>query len=847
MKLSELNLRDYGEFLEDPPAAFRIKTLNLPVAWDYIYQNKKILLRVDQFGLDYAQAFPPSDVMLFRRDRYERDSTWLTWITSPQFSDGAFTNFFHPLAGNNRPDRQPHRVEITFAPSHATYLIENEGVRVVTKILIPADEPAIVQMIEVTNLRDQPITLKVLPVLRHAMQWANMDAWDKPEWYLQTAFCNDQAERLGFSTYLTDPKCRAENRRGAVLWSTISGATSAEVSYEKFAGQGTWQNPSALFADRLELGLTDGGAWGEYNDKNYIFAYPPVAALQYDFELAPEETRSVQQVFAWTPLADDHRLPPVAVARESARFLQAENISAEINHLRGAFDVMMNRRRIKSPDAALDQYANEWLPLQLDWVCSLDRGHPSGMRGGRDSANDFAAMAHLEPPWTREIILTELSCQRVDGWVPRHYSAKGHAGKERDVRQHVDAGAWVIEMLYEYLAYSKDFALLDELIPWLDQPATQVDSVLQHALKAVEFFIAPENIGEHGLIKLHEGEWLDTVNQAGLEGRGEGVMITNQVIMCLTWMEEILAELVRRGMFAPDDYRQISERYRHHALCLRDALRQHAYNAEGYFNGFFNDDGHWLFSPQDPDGQRRVYAGANWWSIISGVAVPDLVDSCLKELDFLKTDMGYHLNYPPFDREPVAKVGRMASGDSPVGRSEHANPYNQGSHGFLGRALATAGRGDLLYQTLKYLLPYDQTAHPIAQTLSAPYGVVNVWENIPRYRNRGKNTFLTGSIAYAIRMVYDWMYGIRPTMDALTIDPCLPVAFKQVEVRFRYLDKNCTLTIDHESGNQAGVQSLTFNGTPIQSTRRDPFNQRQVFIIPDEAFTADDNHIHVAL
>lgn len=847
MTLSSLDLNGYGAFLDSPRAAFRIDRLNLPTPWDYIYQNRQVLLRVDQFGLDYAQAFPPTDVMLFRRDRYQQSSPWLTWLTSPQFEHGAFTSFFRPAPGQPDPHIEPDRVEVIFAPSHATYIIEHQGLRVTTRVLVATNEPSIIQAVQLTNLRAEALRLTAFPVLRHNVQWTSGDAWDKPEWYLRTAFHNDDSDRLGFSIYLMDPKCEADNRRGVAFWSNIDHATAAEVSYEKFVGAGSWTNPAAIFSGQLELELADGQPWGCYAGDNHFFAYPPVCALQYNYTLQPGESQTIHQVMAWIPLSDERRLPAVDVARRPARFLQERKLQAEIAQLTASFDNLASHRAIDTPDATLNHYVNDWLPLQLDWVCSLDRGHPSGMRGGRDSANDFTAMAALNPAWTRELILTELSCQRPDGWVPRHYSARGHTGKERDTRQHIDAGAWVIEMLYEYLAYSKDFAILQEQIPWLDQPADQTDSVLEHLLRAMDFFIAPDNIGEHGLIKLREGEWLDTVNKAGLAGRGEGVMITNQVIMCLVWMTQLLEGLVARGQFPAADFQQRQQRYAEQAASLKAALRQHAFNSEGYFSGFFNDDGQWLFSPQDPDGQRRVYGGANWWSIISGAAVPDLVDSCLKELDFLKTDMGYNLNHPPFDRQPVARVGRMASGDSPPGRSEHGNAYNQGSHGFLGRALAVAGRGDQLYEALKLLLPYDQIMHPVTQTLSAPYGVVNVWENIPRYRNRGKNTFLTGSIAYGLRMAYDWMLGIRPAIEGLVLDPCIPAHFEQAQATFTYLGQRCTLRIDNPSGRQAGVRELTLNGVRMTSTRTDPFSQRQVFVIPDDSFIIGENLIHVTL
>jgi cellobiose phosphorylase len=846
MTLSALNINRYGEFSDSHRASFKINTLHLPTAWDFIYQNRKILLRVDQSGIDYAQAFPPSDVMLFRRDQYQKSSVWMTWFASPLFEESAFTNFFRPNLGARHPGTSPDKFEVIYAPSHAAYILEHEGLRVVTKIFVPEDEIAIVKSVEFTNLRNETIPLTVMPVLRQAIQWAGRDVWDKPEWYLRTAFVHHPDGDLGFSVHLTDPKCEIANRRGFALWSSPENASAAEVSYEKFVGAGTYEFPQAVFDNALELDLQAGMPWGSYGSENNIFAYPPVCALKYDYELKTGETQTINQVFSWVDLDQDGRLPDITQARRASRFLSTPVIEQELQTLAQNYEQFASLRGIETPDTALNQYVNDWLPLQLDWVCSLDRGHPSGMRGGRDSANDFTAMAPLLPSWTRDLILTQLSCQRPDGWIPRHYSARGHAGSERDTRQHVDAAAWVIEMLYEYLAWTKDFDIFKEQLPWLDEPANKTDNLLEHVLRIIEFYIAPENIGEHGLVKLGEGEWLDTVNKAGLKGRGEGVMITNQVIMCLAWMDEILEKLVELQKYPCSEYEKNKVRYQKAAAAFRDGLRQHAYNHEGYFNGFFNDDGHWLFSPKDPDGARRVYGSASWWSITSGVAIPDLVDSCLKELDFLKTDMGYNLNYPPFDRQQILNVGRMASGDSPPGRSEHANPYNQGSHGFLARALATAGRGDLLYEVFKMLLPYDQQYHPLDQTMTAPYGVVNVWENIPRFKNRGKNTFLTGSIAYATRQAYDWMLGIKPTLNGLTIDPCIPAHFSTIKGWFTYQGKRIELLIHNPQGNQVGLKKLELNGALITTTRQDPFSKRETFFIHDEQLQSAQNHTLIA-
>lgn len=847
MDLTDLDLRGYGRFCADRRAGFTITTPNLPTPWDYIYQNQALLLRVDQLGIAYAQSYPPSDIVMFMRDRFQKSSIWHTWFQSPDLASGPFTNFFRPTPGIGSPTAVPEKFSVTFTPGVAIYEIEHEGLRVKTEVFLPVEGATVCQAVSVTNLRKSPVRLSAMPVLRHACQWADMAPWDKPEWYLRTAFFSDPGVGAGFSIHVTSPVCDISRRRAAVFWSGLEGLTAAEVSYDAFTGNGTFENPEAVARGRLELGVDEARPWGEYSDRNQMFSFSPVCALQYDIGLAPGETRALRQVFSWLAMPASGLLPDLDTARGTAVFLGEKACREEIGRVEKRYDDLMDVRQVATPDAALNRYTNEWMPVQLDWVCSLDRGWPSKMRGGRDAANDFTAMAPLAPQATRDLILTELSCQRPDGWVPRHFSAKGHAGPERDTRQHCDAGAWVLEMVHEYLCHTKDFSLLSETIPWLDEAAEKKDTVLEHLLRALDFFIREDNIGEHGLVKLREGEWLDTVNRAGLRGRGEGVMITAQVVMSLVQMEQLLALLAERGLFPRDRAKALADLYEQRRKSFTANMRKHAFNGEGYFNGFFNDDGHWLFSPKDPDGQRRVYGAASWWAIIAGVAVPDLVDSCLKEMEFLKCDMGYRLNWPPFVYGPIRNVGRMASGDSPAGRSEHGNPYNQGSHGFLGRALAVAGKGDLLREVLTCLLPYDQRRHPVDQVRVAPYALVNVWQNVPRFRNRALMTFLTGSTAYATRMVYDWMCGIRPTLEGLVVDPCLPAEFPEVRASVMYLGKTVRIRIANPDRRQAGVKSMAVNGKAVTRTETDPFSRRKVFVAADAMFAQDENAVDVVL
>jgi cellobiose phosphorylase len=826
MKLNDVPLENYGSFKEG--ASFELKTQKLPALWDYIYQNRKILVRLDQFGLSYSQAYPPKDIIMFRRDRFEKMSVWTTWVSTDAEGSEPFYNF----DGTHTDD-----YSAIYSPEKAVYTVKKDGITVETEIFVPSDLPAVAQKVTLTNTTEKELKVKATPVLRPACAWFDMAPWDYPEWYLRTGLFKDPGVGAGFSIQLTSPVCNVAKRRSAVMWTEEGAITGAEVSFEKFVGYGDFKTPDAIAEGKLQMSMDDAMPWGEYSDQNNLFAYPPVCAFQYEYTLAPGESKSFRQSFGLLEPGEENWLPKLDVARKMAVLLDDDTCEKDIAAQAAKAKARSEIRTIDSPDEALNQYANEWLPLQMDWVCSLDRGHPSGMRGGRDGASDFTANVPIDPDWTREIILTQLSCQKPDGLCPRHYSSAGHSGKERDHRMHRDAGAWVIEMVYEYLAHTKDFSILEEKVPWLDEPADQTDTVWNHLLKALDFYLGEDGRGEHGLVKIEEGEWLDTVNIAGQEGRGEGVMLTNQVIMACHFMKEIAQKTGADKALIDSFVNAAGE--------LKESLLKHALNEEGYFNGFFNDDGNWIFSTKDPDGQKRVYGPASWWSLASGVAIPDQVDSCLATLDFLKCDAGWRLNWPQFRFGEVKKVGRMATCDTPPGRAEHGNAYNQGSHGFLARGLAAAGKGDLLYEALINLLPYDQERHPVKQVMTPPYAVLNVWEEIPRFKNRGKNTFLTGSISYGIRGVYDWMYGIRPNLDGLVIDPVLPSSFKEAKATIHYRGKECSIIIGN-GGDGCQVKSMTLNSEPVTKTITDVFSGRTLYEIDDELLQ-DHNEILVTV
>jgi hypothetical protein len=849
--LSNIDLTGWGLFSADEKAGFVITNQDLPAPWEYLYQNGKMLLKVDQYGPVYAQANPPGDILFFRREGFQKYASWVVWLRSEKFAEKAFTNFRQPALGPPDVGGPSGQAEITYTPDKVVYQIEHEAIRCETEFFVPPNECAIAMKLTLTNLRRRPLSLSAIPALRPYLNPAQLAPWDRPEWYVRTAFVREQYP--GFLLQLLNMNSQTDKRRYAALWSSVpddewhghpghdshgleARATpiSAEVDYDRFIGAGTFEIPQAVLDDRLRLTANDAQPWGRFETSNTMYALPSINALRYEITLQPGESRTIRQVLAMVPNGPDGTIPDAGQAMRFTAWLDDERCKKDQQILKQDFDHLCGLRRIETPDAALNRYANEWLPLQLDWVCSLDRGWPTGMRGSRDSAQDFTALAPLDATRCRSILERMMGCQRSDGWFPRQYSVLGRKG-QHDLRGHVDAGNCVIELLYEYLCWSRDWDILNVRLPWLDDDAPV--TVLTHALRAMEYFLNEHNLGEHGLCKIGEGDWLDAVNRAGLEGRGESVTVTCQTIISLTWMTQLLEKLKTLGGKIPSDHADtLLSDYAARRRQLKSNLLRHALNAKGFFNSVFNDDGQWIFSDLDPDGQCRFYGPANWFAIISGVAASQNRKTIFSFLDQIKCPDGYRLFYPPMGSIPIPKVGRSGSGDLPAGAWENGTVYNHGSHGFLARALAAAGDGDRLYDVLQYMLPYDQSRHPVRRAMTPPYGVTNCYLDIPGNSGRGGLVFLTGTIAYALRTVYNWLLGVKPTLDGLTIDPCIPAHFTDVRADFTWLNTPVHLHIANPHRRQSQVQSMRINGQPITAAITDPFTARKLFLASDSLF-----------
>ena len=135
------------------------------------------------------------------------------------------------------------------------------------------------------------------------------------------------------------------------------------------------------------------------------------------------------------------------------------------------------------------------------------------------------------------------------------------------------------------------------------------------------------------------------------------------------------------------------------------------------------------------------------------------------------------------------------------------------------------GEGERLFDMLKWLMPYDIGRHPTEKTFTPPYAIVNCYQQLPGFDHRGLMCFLTGSVAMAMRGVYEWFAGIKPCLDGLELDPCIPADMPEFEVRFEYLGKQYTMEL-------AEKDRVVVNGKMVTQKRKSLFSGKEVWFLP---------------
>jgi cellobiose phosphorylase len=122
------------------------------------------------------------------------------------------------------------------------------------------------------------------------------------------------------------------------------------------------------------------------------------------------------------------------------------------------------------------------------------------------------------------------------------------------------------------------------------------------------------------------------------------------------------------------------------------------------------------------------------------------------------------------------------------------------------------GHGDLAYQYFRASLPasYNNLAE-LRQ--SEPYVQAQTTYSTfsPRPGN-SRTSWLTGAAAWSYFSATQYILGVRPEIDGLRIDPCIPSTWEGFSVSRKFREKIFRITVHNPENVCRGVVKMEING-----------------------------------
>lgn len=664
------------------------------------------------------------------------------------------------------------------------------GIKTEVLVFIPLKGNREIREITITNLNKEAAEIDVIPVASYThfdalKQLTNLD-W-VPQTMMSKAYYVDKHCILTQFAYM--------NKDSKVNYLTTNHeVTSFESDREKFlgdSGYGTYKNPKSLLNYELS-------SYEAKRGNNIGALMNHMGTLK-----SGEKTSLIIELGQCQNIKDEEN--------SILEYFKEEKVHEAFHELICFWNSYLNKLQVKTPDSSMNSMINIYNPRQCYITKNFSRylslyqtGYGERGIGIRDLSQDLMGILPSASAEVKESLKTLLTYQLNEGFSMHEYNPftrKGSIGdsKERDDRPHYysDDHLFIILSLLEYLKETGDLNFLKEDLPFYDK---DTGSVLCHIEKALDF--SSRDLGSHGLSLLGFADWNDTVN---LEKGAESVFTT---MLFGTVLKECipLMKLINRE--------DLEEKYIIIYENLKASVEKYCYDGK-WFIRYFDSNKKPLGSHINEEG--KIYVNSQSFAVISGLCQRELCETALDSVNkLLYTKNGIKSSVPSFHGYNKDKGGITTY---PPGAKEnggiflHTNPW-------VIIAETMLGHGDRAFMYYSAINPASKN-DKILEYECEPYCYAQniLGDEHPQF-GLGRNSWLSGTASWSYQAAVKYILGIRPSLEGLVIDPCVPHDFNEFTVE-RHI-RNCSyeIKIYNPEGVEKGIKEVfvdhkTFNKNVI--------------------------------
>ena len=473
---------------------------------------------------------------------------------------------------------------------------------------------------------------------------------------------------------------------------------------------------------------------------------------------------------------------------------------------------------------------NIWNIYQIMTTFNLSRsasyfesGIGRGM-GFRDSNQDLLGFVHLVPERARSRILDLAAVQLPTGGAYHQYQPLTKKGNNETGSDFNDDPLWLVLAVAAYIKESGDWAVLDELVPYDQQPGSE-ETLFEHLQRSIQYTI--DRLGPHGLPLIGRADWNDCLNlNCFSETPGHPFQtISNQdgKIAESVFISGLFI-LAAKEMVAIANYLEKSEV----ALAVNNhiALMEKSIWSAGW-------DGNWFRRAYDHFGEKigssscregQIFIEPQGICVMAGLGLDNgkaklALDSVYENL---ATAHGIVLQQPAYSRY-YPNLGEISS--YPPGYKEnggifcHSNPW-------IMIAETMNGRADRAFDYYHRINPSArEKISEVHKCEPYVYAQMIAGKDAPSH-GEAKNSWLTGTAAWNYVAITQWILGIRPTYFGLEIAPVFPADWQKFKVTRIYRNVRYDIFVERTApGNDVHIvadgETIKGNIIPI------PVNKNQ--------------------
>lgn len=499
--------------------------------------------------------------------------------------------------------------------------------------------------------------------------------------------------------------------------------------------------------------------------------------LQTDVTLAPGQEKKV--VFLTAAVPDR-----AAADALKARFFGEGKVESELDAVKEKYKQVISGVKIRSPWEDMDKLVNNWLMYLSDMGSRWARVRHNGYR---DMTSDTECLGCFNPALAWERIKRVLTYQYSNGYAPRTFLD----GAIKDNR-FADNTVWLTYTVYNIVMELGDKDLLLEPVKFND--GTEA-SVYEHLRRSCDWLYHFR--GNHDLIRIWGGDWNDSMDKIGVDGKGTSVWLTMAWYRANSQLSELAALL--------SDDAQVEE-CRMRGEEIREIVDREGWDSEGYYLYAYKDSGEKVCAHESEG--AKIQLNPQLWSILSGIAVGDRGCAAFdKAEELLRRDVGCVVLTPPYTKfDPHIGAITMKA----PGTLENGGVY---LHTIAWKIAVDAmlGRRDLVEKDVISMLPMR---NPVVAGRAEPYILFNSYEAPEAGYRHGTagQSWRTASGQWFVKALINYVYGLKPHMEGLEVSPCLPLSWKECAIVKQF--RGTTYRIGYETG--AARDEILVDGKPIE-------------------------------